>query len=368
MELAKLLSIFYEHLLYIDSKLENCQLISMEPNHEYYTQPKSGTYWGFIGSGIITLFVCWLALNHLKLNFLEDAKSIYQEKHKITWETVNQKSPKYAESNPLKPEDLPDKTNLFSDRNQQASQEKAGKDSKDNLLPKSRGTSTNLKVVQIKNNQNSMEQNFQKKEDISSLSNEFGNSIKSLQLDPLMKSSPLTGQGINLSQPLDSVPRPSKIISLTNKNPPRRSVDEKSNTQRKTRPRLSPAITSGPILENFSSAPRIGKIAIECRMSAHGVYVKKMLLAVEKQWHLLIQGARSYIQYDQLPRKVVYRFSLSSDGSIQNLSQLYDKKENMGSELCRQSIASRSPFGEWNEEMINSFGHSDEVTITFEYH
>ena len=92
-----------------------------------------------------------------------------------------------------------------------------------------------------------------------------------------------------------------------------------------------------------------------------------MLLAVEKQWHLLIQGARSYIQYNQLPRKVVYDFLLAQ--TVPSKTYLsYDTKENMGSELCRQSIASRSPFGEWNEEMINSFGHSDEVTITFEYH
>ena len=91
-----------------------------------------------------------MTLNHLKLNFLEDAKVSIKRNTWITWETVNQKSPKYVESNPLKPEDLPDKTNLFSDRNQQASQEKAGKDSKDNLLPKSRGTSTNLKVDPIK--------------------------------------------------------------------------------------------------------------------------------------------------------------------------------------------------------------------------
>jgi hypothetical protein len=340
----------------------------MEPFQKYNTQPRSGTYFGFIGAGIITLFVYWLTLNHLKFNFPQEAESKYQERHEITWEVVTQKSPIYAESNPLKPEDLPDKTNLFSDKNQQASQEKAGKDNTDNLLPESRGTSINLKVVQLKNNQNSMEQNFQKKEDIASRSKGLVDGIKSSQLDPLLKSPQETGQGVDLSQPLDSFSQSHKIISLKNENPPTRSVDEKSITQRKTRPRLSPAITSGPILENFSSAPRIGKIAIECKLSAHGVYVKKMLLAVEKQWHLLIQGARSYIQYDQLPRKVVYKFSLSSDGSVQNLSQLYDKKENMGSELCRQSIASRSPFGEWNEEMINSFGHSDEVTITFEYH
>ena len=340
----------------------------MEQNQKYNTKPRSGTYLGFIGSGIITLFVYWLTLNHLKLNFLEEAKSKHLEKHKISWEAVSHKSPKYAESNPLKPENLPDKTNLFSDRNQQASQEMKSKDSPDNLLPESTGTSSNLKIVQFKNNQISLEQNFQKKEGIARLSKELVNAIESPQLYPPMKSPPVTGQGVNLSQPVDPVPQPSKIISLTNKNPPAPLASKKSISQRKTRPRLSPSVTSGPILQNFSSAPRIGRIGIECRLSAHGVYVKKMLLAVEKQWHLLIQGAREYIQFDQLPRKVVYRFSLSSDGSVQNLSLLHTTSENMGSELCRQSIASRSPFGEWNEEMINSFGHSDEVTITFEYH
>ena len=368
MEQAKLHSKYYEFSLYTNSSPGYCQLLSMEPYQKYNTQPRSGTYPGYISSGIVTLFVYWVTLNHLKLNFLEEAESNSQDKHKVTWEVVTRKSPKYAESNPLKPEDLPDKTNLFSDRNQQASQDKTSKGKSDNFLPESRGTSTNLKVVQRKKNHNSMEQNFQKKEDIPILTKELVNAIKSPQLYSPMKTPPVNGQGVNLSQPLNSVPQPSKIISLTNTPPKTPLVGEKSISQRKTRPRLSPAITSGPILQNFSSAPRLGKIAIECRLSAHGVYVKKMLLAVEKQWHLLIEGARSYIQYDQLPRKVVYRFSLSSDGSVQSLSQLYDTKENMGSELCRQSIASRSPFGEWNEEMINSFGHSDEVTITFEYH
>ena len=340
----------------------------MAPNQKHITQPRSGTYLGFIGSGIITLFLYWLTLNHIKLNFLREAEVNHQDKHKISWEAFNHKSPKYAESNPLKSEDLPDKTNLFSDRNQQASQNKASKDNSDNLLPESQGTSTNLKVVQLKNNQNTMAQNFQKKENIASPSQKLVNGIKSSQLDPLMKSPPETGQGVNLSKSLDPATQPRKMISLTEKISSEPIIYQQNISQRKTRPRLSPTITSGPLLENFSSAPRIGKIGIECRLSAHGVYVKKMLLAVEKQWHLLMQGARSYIQYDQLPRKVVYRFSLNSDGSVLNLSQLHDTKENMGSELCRQSIASRSPFGEWNEEMINSFGHSDEVTITFEYH
>ena len=192
----------------------------MDKYQKYNTQPKSGTYFGFIGSGIITLFIYWLTLNHLKLNFLEEAESKYREKHKITWEAVTQKSPKFAESNPLKPEDLPDKTNLFSDRNQQASQEMKSKDNSDNLLPESPGKSSNLKIVQLKNNQNSLEQNFQKKEGITRLSKELVYNIKSPPFDPTMEPLPVTGEGVNLSRPLDPVPQPSKIISLTNKNPP----------------------------------------------------------------------------------------------------------------------------------------------------
>ena len=90
-----------------------------------------------------------------------------------------------------------------------------------------------------------MEQDFQKKEDIPSLSKELGNDIKS-QLDPLMQSP--TRQGINLSQPIDSIPRPSKTISLKNKNPLTPSVGE-SITQRKTRPRLSLPLPVVPFLK-----------------------------------------------------------------------------------------------------------------------
>ena len=123
----------------------------MQPQLKYNSQPRSGTYSGFIGSGIITLFIFWVSLNYIKFNFFRDAKSYYQKQHRIIWEEVKQTSPKYTESNPLKPENLPDKTNLFSDRNQQASQEMKSKDNSDNLLPESPGKSSNLKIVQLKN-------------------------------------------------------------------------------------------------------------------------------------------------------------------------------------------------------------------------
>ena len=67
----------------------------MEPNQNIYP-PKSGTYWGLIGSGIITLSFVGGAKSP-KAQFSGDAKSI-SEKHKITWEIP--KETKIRESNP----------------------------------------------------------------------------------------------------------------------------------------------------------------------------------------------------------------------------------------------------------------------------
>jgi len=39
----------------------------------------------------------------------------------------------------------------------------------------------------------------------------------------------------------------------------------------------------------------------------------------------------------------------------------------LAAELCRQAIASRVPFGEWSEKMIQDFGQSDQITINFRY-
>ena len=68
------------------------------------------------------------------------------------------------------------------------------------------------------------------------------------------------------------------------------------------------------------------------------------------------------------PQTFVYRFKLNSSGKIIDLeldSHPFDHL--LAAELCRQAIASRAPFGKWTKEMIQDFGHNDQVTIKFEY-
>ena len=133
------------------------------------------------------------------------------------------------------------------------------------------------------------------------------------------------------------------------------------------RPRISADLIRGPIMSTVSNAPRIGKIAIECRLHPYGAYVQEMLQAIEDQWSQLARGSRQFLRRDRLPTKVTLRFTLDADGRINKLHQLHESGDSVPVEICRQAILSREPFGKWSPKMIEDFGTSDEVTINFLY-
>ena len=105
-------------------------------------------------------------------------------------------------------------------------------------------------------------------------------------------------------------------------------------------------------MKSITSAPRVGTVAIESRLHPYGVYIQKMMQSIEEQWNQLARGSVQYLQRDRLPDKVTWRFTLQANGLIQNLSRMDNEGESLPSELCRQAIASRVPFGPWSEKMI----------------
>ncbi|MFP6892424.1 MAG: hypothetical protein VCA18_01655 [Opitutales bacterium] len=133
------------------------------------------------------------------------------------------------------------------------------------------------------------------------------------------------------------------------------------------RPRISADLIRGPIMRTVANAPRIGKVAIECRLHPYGAYVQEMLQAIEDQWSQLAHGARQFLRRDRLPPKVTLRFTLDADGRIHKLHRLDESGDSVPVEICRQAIVSREPFGKWSAKMIEDFGISDEVTINFLY-
>ncbi len=301
-----------------------------------------------------------------------DSVKFSSNKWQLTWNQPDEsmiipdRTIRYAEANPEVPENLPEHTNLISFKNQQSSQPELPDNISDQpSLPKIKGDSVNLKVAE--STQFAEKQVPLTSKEIMpkfSISNQKEESVAST------KNTQSEGLKLNNSKITDS----QKLINLsTYKNKiDNLNVEENLNTQnlklQKVRPKLSHQILNGPILRNTSGSPRIGKLAIESRLSPYGIYLQEMLKSIETQWGELIKNSIRYLQVDKFPNSVTFKFILMRNGQIENL-EIVDKGENhsLPTELCRQSIASRAPFGEWDIKMVEEFGESDEISITFNY-
>ena len=329
------------------------------------------TFFSHIVASILTLILLFpftfinlpITSNHLK----PKDHSLME----IQWKTKMNQEKLYAEANPEIPENLPDETNLLSTQNQQAAQSKIESQTHKDITPKILGDTKNRKVVEHKislANQKEIPDQARKMDKNMASQKSLSTPAKVKEVSRIPKK-----EGIKL--PPNDAPSNQKIINLTSTSPgiaqthPNSSAQTQVRDQQKVRPKLSQDVLSGPLLKSKSQAPRIGKVAIECRLNPFGVYMQQMLRSIENQWGELIRSSFRFMKQDEILTSVTYTFTLLKDGTIQGLSQTSKGDTNsLSVELCRQAIASRVPFGRWEDEMIAEFGNSDQITITFSYH
>lgn len=336
--------------------------------------PNVGKFKEAMGAACLTLllmkFIFWLNplafINHKKACSY-DMKLSWQKSYKP--DSTPSSLRIYTESNPTVMDNHPDETNLISTQNQQAAQPSPVKKLNINeTLPQSRGTSQNLKVVPRLKIKPSTDLPVRKEPTLTAPQTPPSSVL-------LPKSSldiPKKFKG-GLSIEPRKKEKDKKIINLSNQVPlekTNKTTVQENNPPvvQKTRPRLSLDVLNGPLLQKNTSAPRVGKLAVECRLNPYGVYMQAMLKSIERQWGELILNSYRYLQREQFPEKAMFRFTLLSNGQIKDLNQIgFNLTEQLSTELCRQAIASRSPFGVWTEKMIEEFGYSDEISITFNY-
>ena len=280
-----------------------------------------------------------------------------------SWET------KYAEANPDAAINPADSTNLLSFKNQQAAQPKEKKHvNKNALVPESDGESNNLKVIP----RTDIDNKKTTTDPIVTVPALIPQKLPPVATTGKLNPNDLpdkSGKGFSFSGPR----KPSKLIRLSSANEettlkPDEELEPIKGIIHRTRPRLSQQVLNGPVLQNRASAPRIGKVAIECRLHPYGIYMQEMLKSIESQWTELIKNSFRYLQLDRLPSSTTYRFTLLSSGQIKELEIRGNTDGySLSQELCRQAIASRAPFGQWDETMIKELGQSDEIVITFNY-
>lgn len=301
----------------------------------------------------------------------------------VSWEPAELQKPlrpRFVEANPDVPSNPPDETDNFSFRDQQAAQPETAAPEADENTPAIQGEKhPSVKIVPdaepgqpapiallppgaaAEREQGTPVGKDEEKadapespKDLEEVEDDEGAAVKKVEE---------SGE--------DSEPkRPALLVSaaeLHAAQPPAPPAEQPPSPKPRPRPRLGADLVRGPLLTSEALAPRVGKVAIECRLHPYGAYVQEMLRAIEDQWSQLAQGSRSYLRRDRLPPKITLRFTLGADGRIRNLRRLDTHGESVPADLCRQAIVSRAPFGEWSAEMINDFGSTDEVTINFLY-
>ncbi|MEY5006587.1 MAG: hypothetical protein RI969_1675 [Verrucomicrobiota bacterium] len=239
---------------------------------------------------------------------------------------------RFAETNPAANQAVPKTAPFTSSRNQTAAQPVPEKMPSNSVLPKSAGTSPEIRLAQAK--PRSIDQSQSQPTPAPSIS----------MAGP--KAAPPPGTGKPAARPAPQAA------------PPPTPADPE-------RPRASiPSGTAGLLLRNSVGVNRAGAVAIDARFSQYGDYTQRMLEAIQSSWWSIIERS----QFEGVQRgRVTVRFRLHRDGTVTDATILSNEVTRVMSLACKDAVMAPAPYDAWRADMVALYGESDIVTINFYY-
>ena len=237
---------------------------------------------------------------------------------------------RFIETNPLANQAVPKTTPFTSSRNQTAAQPVPEKMPTNSPLPKSEGTSEQLRIAQGK-----------------------PRSIDQSQAAPVAQPS------VSMAAPVKAAPPPGPGKSAAQPAPAPVAANP-------DRPRATvPSGTYGLLLRRPLGVSRAGSIAIDARFSNYGDYTQRMLEAIQSTWWSIIERSR----FEGVTRgSVIVRFRLHRDGTVTDAQILGSEVTRVMSLACKDAVMAPAPYDIWRADMVAMYGESDTVTINFIYH
>lgn len=284
---------------------------------------------------------------------------------------------KFVETNPEAPENIPDKTENFAARNQQAAQEKPDPDGKND-----RAATEGKK-------------DFESNQIVSGRLSTPVERIEAVEppsqvpvaeppvAPPKAEQTPLPGtekfegenkEGIGASvakrvENSPPTPVPERVEGA-------RDVKDLNGAQsmqpaidpRRPRPRpqivqqqqVRPAI----LADNKFGTKNAGITGFDARWSNYGAYLQRLVDTVQIQWERLI------LQMSAMPANgstVQVKFVLNDEGRVTNIVNVEGTASDTGQRACVSAITDRSPYGPWTDDMRAVLGSQQELTFTFHY-
>jgi outer membrane biosynthesis protein TonB len=239
---------------------------------------------------------------------------------------------RFAETNPVANQAVPKTAPFTSSRNQTAAQPVPEKKPTNSALPKSAGTSPEIRLAQGK-----------------------PRSIDQSQAQPTPapvvamtgpRSAPPPGPGKPAAKP---APKAAPAPVAADPERPRASL---------------PSGTAGLLLRNAVGVNRAGAVAIDARFSQYGDYTQRMLEAIQSSWWSIIERS----QFEGVQRgRVTVRFRLHRDGTVTDAAILSNEVTRVMSLACKDAVMAPAPYDVWRADMVALYGESDIVTINFYY-
>lgn len=280
----------------------------------------------------------------------------------------------FVETNPDAPENEPDKTNNFGAQNQQAAQEKAAKKTGGDrpemegrkdfqssqivdgslapptpptpIAPPIQAPTPDRPASQAGREQNPLP-GFEKTEGDNR--DTFGSS-----------NAPAAANAVSIPKRIEGAkdgPLSPDATGSAFTIDPKRPAPRPQLNQKHARP----AIFS----ENPIGTKNIGPVAVDARWSNYGVYLQKMIEAVQMQWDRLISEGKAYPTPGSM---VTVKFKINSDGAISSIVNVDGGMTGpQGEAYCVSAITTRAPYGKWTDDMVAMLGSEQEMTFVFFY-
>ena len=238
---------------------------------------------------------------------------------------------RFAETNPVANQAVPKTAPFTSSRNQTAAQPLPEKMPSNSALPKSAGTSPEIRLAQGK--PRSIDQSQAQPPPAPAIS----------MAGP--QTAPPPGPGKAAARPVPKAAAPTP----TDPERPRASI---------------PSGTAGLLLRNSVGVNRAGAVAIDARFSQYGDYTQRMLEAIQSSWWSIIERS----QFEGVNRgRVTVRFRLHRDGTVTDATILSNEVTRVMSLACKDAVMAPAPYDAWRADMVALYGESDIVTINFYY-
>src|SRR5208283_2059934 len=101
--------------------------------------------------------------------------------------------------------------------------------------------------------------------------------------------------------------------------------------------------------DNPIGTSNIGIAAYDAKWSNYGVYLHKMMEAIQFQWERILIDSHTE---PPSGTTVTVRFTLDSKGKITEILQVESTSTEQGKQSCVSAITLTAPYGDWTDDMI----------------